>query len=65
MLFYAFIFIGLGAVLGLFIKNTQNVLVAIVAISVVWGIIWGPWAIVTLIELLIGYSLVGGFKKKA
>ena len=65
MLFYAFVFISLGAVLGLFIKNKQNALVAIVAISVVWGIIWGPWAIATLIELLIGYALVGGFKEKA
>jgi hypothetical protein len=32
MLFYAVIFVGLGAVLGLFIKNKQNAVVAIVAI---------------------------------
>jgi len=65
MLFYAFVFISLGAVFGLFIKNKQNAIIAIVAISIVWGIVWGPWAIAALIELLIGYALVGGFKEKA
>lgn len=65
MLFYAFVFISLGAVLGLFIKNKQNAIIAIVGVSIVWGIVWGPWAIAALIELLIGYALVGGFKQKA
>lgn len=63
MLFYAVIFLALGAALGVFIKNQQNALVSIVGISVIWGLVWGPWAIATFIELLVGYALVGGFSK--
>jgi uncharacterized membrane protein YcaP (DUF421 family) len=64
MLFYAIVFIALGAVVGLFIKNQENAMITIIGITIVWALAWGPWAIAAFIELMIGYAIVGGLKER-
>ncbi len=58
MVFYTVVFIALGAVLGVFVKEKSSAIVAIVVVSVAWALIFGPWAILTFVELIIGYYIV-------
>ncbi|MCG6308643.1 hypothetical protein K6U49_08545 [Vibrio alginolyticus] len=57
MLFYTIVFVIIGFALGAFIKDSRSALIAIVAISVVWALVWGPWALAAFIELLVGYYI--------
>ncbi|MEP4546688.1 MAG: hypothetical protein ABJ000_10960 [Saccharospirillum sp.] len=51
--FIAFIFIG-GA-LRIFLGPTASIIVVIL-ISVGWGFVFGPWAVATFVELIIGWA---------
>ena len=48
-------FVIAGYIIGKAIP--QYAVVTIVMISIGWAIPFGPWAIATLIELLLGYAL--------
>lgn len=57
MLFYIIVFVIIGFALGAFIKDLRSAIIAIAAISVVWTLVWGPWALAAFIELLVGYYI--------
>ena len=57
MLFYTIVFVIIGFAIGAFIKDPRSAIIAIVAISVVWALVWGPWAFAAFIELLVGYYI--------
>lgn len=56
MLFYIVIFCVIGFIIGAIIKNSTMAVTAIVAISFVWSLVFGPWALAAFIELMIGYG---------
>ena len=58
MLFYAVTFCVIGAVLGVVLKNFKKALAVIVIISLCWAFVFGPWALATFIELMLGYAVV-------
>lgn len=57
MLFYTIVFVIIGFVIGAFIKDPRSAILSIAAISVVWALVWGPWAFAAFIELLVGYYI--------
>ncbi|SHN70075.1 hypothetical protein [Desulfovibrio litoralis] len=57
MLFYFVIFIVIGFVLGAMQKNVKIASVIIIAISLCWAVVFGPWALAAFVELMIGYAL--------
>jgi hypothetical protein len=61
MLGYIIVFTGLGFLLAIFLKNEVAYL-WIGIITVGWAILMGPWAIATLIELSLGYSIGRGLR---
>ncbi|MGI2185115.1 hypothetical protein [Shewanella oncorhynchi] len=64
MLFYTIVFVIIGFALGAFIKDSRSAIIAIVAISVVWALVWGPWAVAAFIELLVGYYIAKNVSDK-
>lgn len=56
-------FLIVGAILGFVLKESSAV-AAIIVISIAWMFIYGPWAIATFIELLLGYALVKYLKER-
>jgi len=54
---FIIVFMIIGFIIGVVIKNNNTAVGAIVVISILWAFAMGPWAIATFIELLIGYSL--------
>ena len=54
---YIIVFIIVGFIIGIVIKNDNTAIGAIIVMSILWGFAMGPWAIATFIELLLGYSL--------
>jgi TPR repeat protein len=58
ILIYIAVFVIVGIVIGLVDKEVKFGLWVIVAISVLWGFVFGPWAIATFIELLVGYFII-------
>lgn len=65
MEYYFFLFCGIGIALGLFIKNIKVALGIITAISFCWFFIYGKWAFLSFLELLIGYCIVFFANKKS
>lgn len=63
VLFYAVMFICVGYALNRYIDNKTVVFSLFAGITVLWFFSMGPWALATLIELIIGYSLVDKPKK--
>lgn len=57
MLFYLLCFCGLGFALGVIVENRKLALSAIILISLGWAFVYGPWAIATFVELLVGYAV--------
>jgi len=51
--FFIFIFLGLG--LRLFLGPVTSITIVIL-ISVGWSFVFGPWAIMAFIELIIGWA---------
>jgi hypothetical protein len=63
MLFYFVIFCIIGSFIGFILKDFKIAMVVIVAISICWAFVFGPWALATFIELMVGYA-VGKIIKK-
>lgn len=63
MLFYMVIFLSLGVAIGLSIKQISIGIISIVVITIGWYFVYGPWAIATFIELLIGYAVAKNVAK--
>ncbi len=59
---FIIIFIIIGLILGVIIEDANKAIVAIIIISILWAFVFGPWAIATFIELLIGYNLMKKIK---
>ena len=57
MLFNLLCFCGLGFALGIIVENRKLSLTTIVLISLGWAFLYGPWAIATFVELLVGYAV--------
>lgn len=57
MLEFFIMFTILGFILAFIIKEDKLIIIGIIVISVLWSFAFGPWAIATLFELLIGYKL--------
>lgn len=58
---YFIMFLIVGMILG-YLLDDKSAIMAIVIISVLWAFIFGPWALATFIELLLGYGLVKKLK---
>jgi len=54
---YFFGFIAIGFVLRLFLEPVVSVFI-IILITIGWGFVFGPWSILTFIELMIGWGLI-------
>lgn len=57
MFMYFIMFIITGFIIGNVLQSKPQAMGAIIIISVLWMFPYGPWAIATLIELLMGYAL--------
>jgi hypothetical protein len=57
MLGFFIMFFIVGVILGIILEEKQGI-IAIIIISILWMFVYGPWAIATLIELLLGFFLV-------
>jgi LytS/YehU family sensor histidine kinase len=57
MLFYFVIFLIIGFVIGAVIKDSAKAMTAIIVVSLLWGLVFGPWALAAFVELMIGYAL--------
>ena len=57
MLEFFILFTILGFILAFIIKEDKLIIIRIIVISILWSFAFGPWAIATFFELLIGYKL--------
>jgi len=55
ILIFAFAFIGVGFLIGGFVKSRISGILLILGTTIIWFFIYGPWALATFIELMIGY----------
>lgn len=62
MLGFFIMFFIVGVVLGIILEEKQGI-IAIIIISILWMFVYGPWAIATFIELLLGFFLVKKLNK--
>lgn len=62
MLAFFVIFVVTGVIIGFVIDDVKNAIVVISVLSIAWIFVYGPWAIATFIELILGYSLVKKLK---
>ena len=62
MFAFFIMFLIVGFLLGYIIEDQQKALTIIVIVSIVWGLIAGPWALATLLELLLGYFVMKNLK---
>jgi hypothetical protein len=54
---FIILFVVIGLFIGILTKEDTTAYGIIIAISVGWMFVMGPWAIATFIELAIGYTL--------
>ncbi len=57
MLVYFVVFCVVGFIVGVVFKDLKLALAAMVVISVCWAFVYGPWALATFIELVLGYAV--------
>lgn len=57
MLFYFVIFCIIGFVIGILLKNFKIAITIIVIITLGWALKFGPWALATFVELMLGYGV--------
>ena len=62
MLGFFIMFFIVGVILGIILEEKQGI-IGIIIISILWMFVYGPWAIATLIELLLGFFLVKKLNK--
>lgn len=61
MLFYAVVFIVLGVIFKLLLSE-KILYPAIIITTILWAFAFGPWAILTFFELLLGVTIVESVK---
>lgn len=61
MLFYAVLFILLGLIFKLLLSE-KILYPAIIITTILWAFAFGPWAILTFFELLLGVTIVESMK---
>ncbi|GAB56210.1 hypothetical protein GPUN_2095 [Glaciecola punicea ACAM 611] len=57
-------FLIVGGILAVVIDNADTAKFVIILISIAWAFVFGPWAIVTFLELILGFTLVNKLKKE-
>lgn len=62
MLEFFILFTIVGAILR-FILEKDLAIGTIIVITIIWAFIYGPWAVATFFELLIGFAIVEKFKE--
>ena len=62
MLGFFIMFFIVGVILGIILEEKQGI-IAIIIISILWMFVYGPWAIATLIDLLLVFFLVKELNK--
>lgn len=62
MLAYFIMFFIVGIVLGILLEQKQGIILILI-ISILWMFVFGPWALVTFFELLLGFFLVKKLNK--
>lgn len=64
MLFFAIVFVILGLMIGSLLKEESVAITSILVITVIWAFVYGPWAIATFIELIVGYGFAKNIKTR-
>ena len=54
---FIILFVVVGFFIGASAKETAGAVAIILFITVIWALIFGPWAIATFIELIVGYLI--------
>ncbi len=62
MLFYIIVFLTIGFVIGLFTKSGEVAYPVYGLIAIVWFFVWGPYAVLAFIELVLGDYLARRIK---
>ena len=57
MLFYFIIFCIVGFAIGALLKDSKVSIAIIITISLLWALAFGPWALATFVELILGYTV--------
>lgn len=57
MMLYFVLFCGIGLLIGFIIKKINFAIATIVVISVCWAFVYGPWALATFVELMLGFAV--------
>ena len=63
MLFYLVTFCTIGFFIGVIIRNSKIAIAIIVVITLCWALVFGPWALATFLELLLGYVGANSIKR--
>jgi hypothetical protein len=58
-------FLIVGGFLAVIIDNADKAKLVIILISIAWAFAFGPWAIATFIELILGFTLVNKLKNES
>lgn len=64
MLLYFAIFCTTGFFIGITLKNPKIAIAIIVIITLCWGLVFGPWALATFLELILGYAAANSAKRQ-
>jgi hypothetical protein len=65
MLSFFIMFVIVGGFLAFIIDNANKAKLVIILISIAWAFVFGPWAILTFIELILGFTLVYKLKNES
>lgn len=57
MFFYFVVFCIIGFFLGVILKNFKIAMAVVVTITLCWAAVYGPWAVATFIELMLGFTV--------
>ena len=63
MLLYFAIFCSTGFFIGIILKNPKIAIAIIVTITFCWALVFGPWALATFLELILGYAAANSVKR--
>ncbi|WP_417585859.1 hypothetical protein [Nitrincola sp.] len=65
MLSFFIMFLIVGGILAFVLDNVKTAMTVIVLASIAWAFAFGPWAILTFIELILGFTLVNKLKSES
>jgi hypothetical protein len=63
--FYFLLFCVTGFIIGTVLKDVKIAMITIVIITLFWALKYGPWALATLFELLLGFSVAKAAGKES